>query len=210
MVFDPSEPTIDEELFVKQDWTNSVYATDDTDLKEVLPGNMPEAPGIRLTMRAYVDADHAGDSITRRSRTGFLIYLNSALIYWHSKKQTSVETSTFGSKFMAIEHCIEYIRGLRFKLRMMGIRINGPAFVYGDNQSVLANTLSPDSSLKKKSNSIVFHFVREGIARDEWRTTYIETDENTSDILTKPLPSGEKRRKFGKRLLHHLHSAPAA
>ena len=41
MVFDPSEPTIDEELFVKQDWTNLVYAIDDTDLKEVLPGNMP-------------------------------------------------------------------------------------------------------------------------------------------------------------------------
>ena len=92
----------------------------------------------------------------------------------------------------------------------MGIRINGPAFVYGDNQSVLANTLSPDSLLKKKSNSIAFHFVWEGTARDEWRTTYIETDENTSDILTKPLPSGEKRRKFGKRLLHHLYSAPAA
>ena len=65
MVFDPSEPTIDEELFVKQDWTNSVYATDDTDLKEALPGNMPEARGIGLTMRAYVDADHAGDYITR-------------------------------------------------------------------------------------------------------------------------------------------------
>ena len=63
-----------------------VYATNDTDLKEALPGNMPEARGIGLTMRAYVDVDYAGDSITRRSRTGFLIYLNSALIYWHSKK----------------------------------------------------------------------------------------------------------------------------
>ena len=109
-----------------------------------------------------------------------------------------------------MKYCTEYIQGLRFKLRMMGIRINGPAFVYGDNQSVLANTMVPDSSLKKKSNSIAFHFVQEGTARDEWRTTYIETDENTSDILTKPLPSGEKRRKFCGRLLHHLYTAPTA
>ena len=121
-----------------------------------------------------------------------------------------METSTFGSEFMAMKHCTEYIRGLRFKLRMMGITINGPTFVYGDNQSVLANTTGPDSSLKKKSNSIAFHFVREGTARDEWRTAYIESDENTSDLLTKCLPSGEKRRKFGGRLLHHLYTAPAA
>ena len=71
----------------------------------------------------------------------------------------SVETSTFGSEFMAMKHCMEYIRGLQFKLRMMGIRINGPTFVYGDNQSVLANTSGPDLVLKKKSNSIAFHFV---------------------------------------------------
>ena len=121
-----------------------------------------------------------------------------------------METSTFGSKFVAMKHCTEYIQGLRFKLQMIGININGPAFVYGDNQSVLANATGPDSSLKKKSNSITFHFVREGTARDEWRTTYIETKENTSDILTKRLPSGEKQRKFGKRLLHHLYSTAAA
>ena len=48
MVFDPSKPTIDEELFEKQDWSNSVYATDDTDLKEALPGNMLKPHGIGL------------------------------------------------------------------------------------------------------------------------------------------------------------------
>ena len=93
---------------------------------------------------------------------------------------------------------------------MMGISINGPTFVYGDNQSVLANTSGPDSALKKKSNSIAFHFVREGTARDEWRTAYIQSDENTSDLLTKCLPSGEKRRKLRGRVLHHLYTAPAA
>ena len=63
MVFDPTEPTINDNLFVKQDWTNSVYATDNTDLKEALPGNMPKSRGIGLTMRVCVDADHAGDSV---------------------------------------------------------------------------------------------------------------------------------------------------
>ena len=92
----------------------------------------------------------------------------------------------------------------------MEIKINGPAFVYGDNQSVLANTAGPNSALKKKSNSTIFYFVREGTTRDEWRTAYIESNENTSDLLTKRLPSGKKRRKFGIKILYHLYTAPAA
>ena len=75
MIFDPNELTIDEDLFEKQDWSNSVYVTDDTDLKEALPGNMPKPRGLGMIMSAYVDANHAGDSVTRRLRTGFLIYL---------------------------------------------------------------------------------------------------------------------------------------
>ena len=86
----------------------------------------------------------------------------------------------------------------------MGIACEIPTLIYGDNKSVLANTTIPDSQLKKKSNSIAYHFVREGCARDEWRTTYINTHENPADLLTKPLPSGEKRVGFIRRILHHL------
>ena len=87
---------------------------------------------------------------------------------------------------------------------MMGIHVNGPTFVKGDNQSVLCNTTIPDSTLKKKSQSIAYHFVREGVARDEWRTAYVNTHENPVDLLTKPLPAGEKRRNFVRMLLHHI------
>ena len=99
----------------------------------------------------------------------------------------------------------EYVRGLRYKLRMMGIPVDEPAYIYGDNQSVLANTSRPESTLKKKSNSICYHFVREGCARDEWHTSYVNTHDNVSDLLTKPLPSGEKRTKFVSMILHHLY-----
>ena len=87
---------------------------------------------------------------------------------------------------------------------MLGIPCDGPSLIYGDNQSVLANTTIPDSALKKKSQSIAYHFVREGVARDEWRTTYINTHDNEADLLTKVLPNGEKRRGFVRNLLHHI------
>jgi len=87
---------------------------------------------------------------------------------------------------------------------MMGIAVDGPAFVYGDNQSVLANTSIPGSVLKKKTQSIAYHFVREGCANDEWRTAYVRTHENPADLLTKPLAHGEKRTKFVKMVQHHI------
>ena len=165
---------------------------------------MPIPHGPSMTIRVYVDSDHAGDLITRCSRTGFIVFLNNSPIYWSSKKQGSCETSTFGSEFVAMKQATEYVRGLRFKLRMFGITVDEPAFVFGDNQSVLANTSAPASTLKKKSNAIAYHFVREGCARDEWRTAYINTHENVADLFTKPLPSGEKRTKFICMILHHI------
>ena len=118
-----------------------------------------------------------------------------APIYWFSKKQTSIETSSFGSEFVAMKQCCEYLKGLRYKLRMMGIPVDDPVYVYGDNQSVLANTTVPESMLKKKSNSIAYHFVREGVAKDEWRTTYINTKCNPSDILSKNMTAGKNREE---------------
>ena len=91
-------------------------------------------------MRAKVNADHASDTITRCSRTGFLVYLNCAPIYGWSKKKSSVESLFCGSEFLAMKQCCEYFHGLRDKLRMMGILCDDPMFIYGDHHSVLGNT----------------------------------------------------------------------
>ena len=107
---------------------------------------------------AFVDSNHAGDTIFHKSRTGFIVKLNNTPIDWLSKKKSGIETSSFGSEFLAMKHCCEYLKGLRYKLRMMEICIDGPAYVFGDNKSVLSNSLVPDSVLRKKSNSIAYHF----------------------------------------------------
>ncbi len=91
-----------------------------------------------------------------------------------------------------MKQATEYACGLRYKLRMMGMMVDKPTFVFGDNQLVLTNTTAPASTLKKKSNAIAYHFVREGCARDEWRTAYVNINNNVADLLTKLLagPSG--------------------
>ena len=66
-----------------------------------------------------------------------------------------------------MKQCCKYIRGLRYQLQMMGIPVDGPAFIYGDNKSVLSNASIPESVLKKKSNSVAYNFFEEGSASDE-------------------------------------------
>ena len=202
MVYDPSVPEIDPGAFGQQDWTYSTMR--DTDTKEVLPPNMPHPRGRGFVIRCYVDADHAGDEITRRSRTGFIVYLNNAPVYWYSKRQGSVESSTYQAEFTAMKEACEYVRSLRYKLRMMGIPVDEATYIFGDNRSVLANTTNPGSTLKKKCAAIAYHLVREGVARKEWITAWNATHDNIADLLTKPMAAGEKRNGFVKQILQHI------
>ena len=64
-------------------------------------------------------------------------------------------------------------KGLRYKLRMMCVPLPGPTYVYGDNMSVIHNTQRPESTLKKKSNSIAYHACRESVAKGESLTGHI-------------------------------------
>ena len=88
---------------------------------------MSEPRGLGFVIHDKVDFDHAADTFTRISRTGFLVYLNCAPANWFSKKQNGVESSTFGSEFIAMKQCCEYLRGLRYNLSMMGIPVEETA-----------------------------------------------------------------------------------
>ena len=98
MLFDPRYPDINYEQFPKADWED-FYG----DVKEAIPSNRPEARGLPVVLRMYVDSDHAGDRLRRRSRTGFFIFMNMAQIMWLSKKQATIETSVFGSESVAMK-----------------------------------------------------------------------------------------------------------
>jgi hypothetical protein len=120
--------------------------------------------------------------------TGILLFLNSSPIQWYSKSQNTVESPTFGSEFIAMRICVDMIKALRYKLRIFGIPIEGPANVFCDNNSVVINATIPTSLLKKKHNAIAYHRVRESIAAETIRVAKVKSEENLADIFTKPLP----------------------
>ena len=172
--------------------------------KEAIPPNMPEPRGKDVDLRLFVDADHAGDKTTRRSRSGFFIFMNMALIGWYSKKQPTIETSVFGAEFVAMKVAMEYMRGLRYKLCMMGVPVTGPTYSYGDNISVIHNTQRPESTLRKKSNAICYHAIRESVAMEEMLTAHVPSVQNPADLGTKIIPGGQKRDHLVSMLLYDI------
>jgi hypothetical protein len=136
------------------DWTD-FYG----DIKEPIPHDCPKPRGNPVQTTCFVNSDHAGDLVTRCSRTGVVILVNRASIVWYTKKQGSIKTSSFRSEFSAMKTDIELVIGLRYKLRMMGIPLGGPSCVLADNMSVVNNTSHSESQLKKKSNLIAYHFL---------------------------------------------------
>ena len=127
-----------------------------------------------------------------------------ACVMWHTKRQATVESAVFGAEFYVMKQGMEVSRGLRYKLRMMGILIVGPTYTYRDNMSTIQNTQRPDSTLKKKSISIYYHAIREAFAMQEILTGYVKMDENPADLLTKVVSGGTKRRNLIQMYLYDI------
>jgi hypothetical protein len=197
MVFDDTVPYFEEERFNKADWSE-YYG----DVSEPIPPNAPEVRGKKVTMSCFVDASHAGCHVTRQSWSGILIFVNRAPIMWYSKRQNTVESSTFTSEFVAARIAVEMVEGLRYKLRiMMGIEVDGPTNMFCDNQSVVKHATMPDSGvLKKQHCAIAYHRVRESQAMGVCRIAWESTGTNLADLFTKIL-DGPKLAQMVKNIL---------
>jgi len=114
VVFDDAVPEIDERKFTNVDWKD-FYG----DVQEAIPPNALEPRGNYVHVSTFVDAAHAGNLATHCSHTGVLIFVNKALITWYSKRQNTVETSTFGSEFVAMRFGLELVEALQYKQRCL-------------------------------------------------------------------------------------------
>ena len=88
---------------------------------------------------------------------------------------------------MAARIAVEMIMEFSYKLRMMGVAIDGPTTLLVDNEAVVKNTTLPSSTLKKKHNAIAYHKVREAVAAGIIKVAHVRSHMNVADILTKPL-----------------------
>jgi hypothetical protein len=192
MFFNPCEYDLDKSTFPPPEQWKELYG----DITEDIPPNLPIPLGAPMYFTAYVDADHASNTVTRRSQTG--LYGNCAPLIWFSKKQNTIETATFGSELVALESLI----ALRYKVQTFGVPIPEPAYVFCDNESVVNATSHVEGCLNKKHLSICFHRIHETFAQSIGTIAKITGDDNIADLFTKMLPL-QDRTKHGQKILRH-------
>ena len=127
------------------DWTEFYRG-----VEEYLLPSIPEPPVRAVSIYSFVDANHAGNVVTRRSYTGIIMFIQNATIICFSKRQNTVKMDTFGIKFVVLKICKDLIVALRYKLRMFGVILKGPAYVFYDNHGVVNNVSILELVLKKK------------------------------------------------------------
>jgi hypothetical protein len=163
------------------DWAYSVYG----DSKEEVPSDMPTPRGKPVRTSTFEDANLMQDLTTGRSVSGILHLVNSTPTDWYCKLQNSVETATYGSEFVAARLATEQIMDLRYTLRSLGAPLDGKAYMFGDNESVITSSTIPHSSLNKRHNALSYHRVREAIASNVLWFFHISGKTNPADVLTK-------------------------
>jgi len=124
------------------DWFYTCYAG----ARKGIPEDCPTPCGNSVIATTYVNANLFHDMISGRSVTGILHLLNMTPVDWYSKLQTTVETATFGSEHVAARTTTGQILDLRLTLRYLGVPLDGPSFMFGDNESIVNTASVPHSN----------------------------------------------------------------
>jgi hypothetical protein len=163
------------------DWEQSIYAG----AEELILEDNPIPLGKPMVMTTFVDANLYHDLVTGKSVSCILHLFNKTVIDWYSKKQGTVETSTYGSEFVAACTAMEQIIDLCIKLHYLGVPTKGSTTMFGDNESMVNSASIPHARLHKRHTALSFRCVREGIATGVAKFHHICSAHNPAGILSK-------------------------
>ena len=128
-----------------------------------------------MTTSTYVDANLHHDQVTGKAVTACLHMVNATTSHWHTKRQATVETATFGSEFVAARIATDQIIDLRYTVMYLGVPVRSKSYMFGDNKSVVDSASTPTSTLSKK----------EAIAAGYIQFNWKDGKSNPADILSK-------------------------
>ena len=142
----------------------------------------------QVTLEGYCDADFANDLEHRRSVTGYIFLMNGGPISWKSKLQRHTTISTCEAELEALFIATKEALYLRKLLLNFGVNLtNTPTVLHCDNKSAITVAHNPSNGRRTKHLSVKYHFLKDCIENKHIKLQYISSEENISDLLTKPM-----------------------
>jgi hypothetical protein len=157
-------------------------------VKGTLSAGLHIGTGLVDKLIAYSDADWAWCPDSRRSTSGFCVFLGDSLVSWSSKRQTTVSRSSAEAEYRAVAHVVAECCWLRQLLQELHVPLKVATVVYCDNVSAVYMTANPVHHRRTKHIEIDIHFVREKVALGEVRVLHVPSKYQFADIMTKGLP----------------------
>ncbi|KAJ0824197.1 putative RNA-directed DNA polymerase [Helianthus annuus] len=153
----------------------------------------------KLDLVGYVDSDWAKCLSTRKSVTGYCVYLGSSLVSWKSKKQSTVSRSTGEAEYRAMCSATSEIMWLLNLLREVGVKCGLPVKLYCDSKAAISIAANPVFHEKTKHFEVDLHFLREKVSSGVIATVKVDSESQPADGFTKGL-SIEQHKKFCEKL----------
>ena len=155
-----------------------------------------------LELIAYSDADFAGDTETRRSTSGYVIFFSGGPLSWCSRRQPIVSLSSTEAEYISAAECVKETLFLKYLLEEMFDQPI-PVTLRVDNQSAIRLAETGKMNRRSKHIDVRYYFISERIKDKSIYIEYCPTDDQVADILTKPLDR-LKFTKFRNSLLKEL------
>jgi histone deacetylase 1/2 len=156
-----------------------------------------------LDITAYSDADWAGCPDTRRSTSGYCVFLGDNLVAWSSKRQPTVSRSSAEAEYRAVANAVSETCWLRQLLGELRRPLKKATLVFCDNISAQYLATNPVQHQRTKHIEIDLHFVRDKVALGEVKVLHVPSNSQFADIFTKGLP-----RVLHEEFRRSLHIVP--